>query len=173
MAAALRLRADAWHDAGRLRAIRLGAVPDPRSQPSVRWDPGWLEFVASGEPARVGDVWAFRQRPDGPHVVLSYGGSHPEWPLACYALVCPVERCKEGAHCWHHAYDCAAGTTRGAACKRGAGRLSCWDWSGSVEAGTLSAQPSLQVCTEVERAGKKVRLDTCGFHGFLTGGVLA
>jgi hypothetical protein len=38
---------------------------------------------------------------------------------------------------------------------------SCWTWTGSPEAGDLSATPSLAVVGE------------CGFHGFLRGGVLA
>jgi hypothetical protein len=163
--AELRLRTDDWRDAGRWRAIVLGAVPDPRQHPETRWVEGWTTWLERNEPARPGDVWRVRQNPAGPNVMLSSGERY-DWPIACYVLVCPLPRCPDGAHQWHHAYDCSAGDTYGAACKRGPGRLSCWDWSGSIEAGNLNAAPSLQVLPS-DPPGL-----TCEYHGFLRQGVM-
>jgi len=168
----LRARTDMWWDAGRWRAILLGAVPDPREDRSINWHAPFLHWLDNHEEARVGDVWVFRQRPTGPSVVTTYippEGGNSHWPVTHYGLVCPVETCKAGVHVWHHAHDCPAGETFGADCKRGPGRYSCWEWTGSVAAGDLSATPSLQVLAEIE--GRK--LDTCGFHGFLKAGILA
>lgn len=163
----LRLRTDAnWNDAGKWRSILLGASPDPREHPETRWVEGWTTWLLRHEPARPGDVWRIRQDPVGPHVTLAWSENRPAWPVACYALVCPKERCPEGVHEWHHAYDCEAGTRLSAACKRGAGRLSCWDWSGSIEGGDLTASPSLQVLAS-KPPGK-----TCEYHGFLRQGVM-
>jgi hypothetical protein len=165
----LRLRTDNWHDAGHWRAILLGAAEDPRKDPS-RWDRLWPQWIESHEEAKVGDVWRIRQQPHGPHVSYGYGESHPDWPISGYALVCPVSTCREGAHMWLHAYDCPAGSKWGQPCKRGPNRWSCWDWSGSVEAGDLTAAPSLMILPCPNAQGVPT---TCQFHGFLTRGVLA
>jgi hypothetical protein len=167
------LRTDSWHDACRLRAVRLGAVPDPTKLPAAerdRYDPEWLVYVATREPARPGDVWQLRQNPSGPYVQRSYGGNRPGWPVCGYVLVCPVATCPEGGHDWDHAFDCPAGARFGAACKRGAARASCWDWSGNAGDGTLTANPSLQVLPCPDAAGVPT---TCQFHGWLRAGHLA
>lgn len=44
------------------------------------------------------------------------------------------------------------------------GKGSCWSWSGSAEEGTLTAQPSLYC---------RADLSGCGYHGFLTNGILS
>lgn len=170
----LRLRHDEWHDAGRWRAILLGAVPDPREDHTIRWDPEFLSWLDHHDEAKVGDVWAFRTKPSGPNVVTSYhdvtaDGLRSHWPVTHFGLVCPIETCHEGVHVWHHAYNCKARDTFGADCKRGKGRGSCWDWSGSIESNDLSANPSLEIKTEID--GR--RLNTCGFHGHLKAGVLS
>lgn len=165
---ALRLRTDNWHDAGRWRAILLHAAPDPRTDSNVKWAQGWPDWIDSHEAAQPGDVWRMRQRPFGPLVALTENEKEPTWWTVGYALVCPVITCREGVHPWIHAHDCPAGSLWGADCKRGAGRRSCWDWTGSVEHHDLTAAPSLQVLSEKD--GRK--LDTCGFHGYLRSGVL-
>jgi hypothetical protein len=178
---ALRARYDSWHDAGRWRAILLGAVPDPRLDRSIRWDADFLSYLDRHDEARPGDVWIFRRRPAGPNVSYSYREPTPmdaHWPVAGYGLVCPIESCRYGVHAWEHAHNCPANDTFGADCKRGAGRISCWDWSGSIEGGDLTANPSLQVLpskdpvTDVEYPPEDPR-QSCRFHGWLRAGVVA
>lgn len=84
-------------------------------------------------PAELGDVWRA-----GPG----------------YALTCPNASCKQGVHVWDHAWDCRPGARK---CD-GSG---CWTWTGSIEGGTLTAQPSLHVL--VSKGG-------CGWHGWLRQG---
>jgi hypothetical protein len=154
----LRQRTDLWWDAGRWRAILLGAVPDPRLDPSVKWHQPFLHYLDDHEEAKIGDVWVFRTCPTGPKIRTTYQlptADDAHWPVTHYGLVCPVPNCQAGVHVWHHAYDCPAGDTFGADCKRAAAatpggstirkRGSCWDWTGSVEGGDLTASPSLQV----------------------------
>lgn len=168
----MRLRTDDWHDAGRWRAVLLGANEDPRQNPSA-YEPGWADWLETHEPAKPGDVWAIRQnlRPGTTAVMLSWTGDRngEHWPVVAYALTCPVPRCPEGAHVWHHAHDCPAGSRLDRPCKRTTDddrpRYSCWDWTGSPLDGSLAAAPSLQVLAS---NGK-----TCEFHGFLRAGVLA
>ncbi len=169
----LRLRTDSWRDAGKWRAILLHAAEDPRVPSNIKWAQGWPDWHDTHEEAKVGDVWRLRQRPFGPHVVLTETEHEATWWTIGYALVCPVEKCRDGVHSWTHAYNCPALGHWGVDCKRGAGRWSCWDWTGSVEAGDLTAAPSLHVLSEIERDGKTVKLDTCGFHGYLRAGVVA
>lgn len=166
--AALRLRTDEWHTAGAWRAVLLGAAPDPRADPH-RWARHFTTWLEEGhEEAKVGDVWRLRRCPTGPHIVQGYAENHLDWPVSHYALVCPVATCADGVHGWAHAYDCPAGDHFGAECKVGPGRLSCWTWTGSIEAGTLTASPSLHILPASAPTFK-----TCEFHGFLTNGVLA
>ena len=170
--AELRLRSDNWRDAGFWRAVLLGAAKDPRQHPETRWSPGWTEWLLTNTEARVGDVWPIRESPDGmtPEgrgpFVLTTCRTDVDWPVTHYALVCPKHLCPDGVHAWHHAYDCPAGDTFGAPCKVGAGRRSCWNWSGSIEEGNLTAAPSLQVLPS-DPPGK-----TCEYHGFLQQGVM-
>lgn len=156
----LRRRSDDWRDAGRWRAILLGAVPDPRLDRMVRWDPDFLAWIDTHDAALVGDVWEVRRGQVNGHLAHSHNGDR-DWAVGGYALVCPVESCTYGVHSWTHAFDCPARETFGGRCKRGEGRQSCWDWTGSVEDHDLTADPSLQV------------LKACLFHGHLRQGVLA
>ena len=170
--AELRLRTDDWRDAGKWRAVLLGAAPDPRQHPETRWAAGWPEWLESHEEAKPGDVWPIKESPDGltpsrrGQFIITSSRPDLDWPVTHYALVCPVLSCPDGVHAWHHAYDCEAGDTFGAACKRGPGRHSCWDWSGSIEGGNLTAAPSLQVLLS-DPPGR-----TCAYHGFLREGVM-
>lgn len=176
----LQLRTDEWHTAGAWRAILLGATPDPRRDAPEHWAPDFLEWVKHNRPAEVGDVWEVRQKPSGPHIIYASGPLRPEtatWPVSHYALVCPVTSCRDGVHPWAHAYNCPAGDTNGADCKIGAGRLSCWDWTGTVGDHNLTANPSLMILPTKDAAGVAYPASdprqTCRFHGFLRNGVLA
>lgn len=87
--------------------------------------------------------------------------------LAGYAICCPT--CKE-VHPWTTATNCSFNLTEHTykdkdgndksykVCGH-SGIGSCWDWTGSAEEGTLSANPSL-LC------------HTCGYHGWLKNGEL-
>lgn len=177
----LRARHDAWHDAGRWRAILLGAVPDPRLDRSVSWDPRFLTWLDRHDEARPGDVWTFRRRPTGPEIVHAYGEVRRDtahWPVTHYGVVCPAEHCAYGVHVWAHAFDCPAREDFRGVCKRGAGRPSCWDWSGSVAGHDLTANPSLQILATKDKATgleypAEDRRQTCRFHGWLRQGVVA
>lgn len=145
----MRLRTDDWWMAGFKRAVFCGARPDPRSIPpeSGRWDGdliGKLDDPAF-EPAQDGDAWEIRW-----HVAEGRG------LFAGYALTCPDTSCDEGVHLWTSAANCPS-DDRGICGHSGKG--SCWDWTGSVEAGDLSASPSLHA------EGAR-----CGWHGFLAEG---
>jgi len=94
-------------------------------------DQDWSHTLAV-PPAEPGDVWRF-------------GGA--------YALTCPNEACDQGVHAWDHAWDCRPNARK---CSG-----TCWNWSGSPEDGTLTAQPSLHVLAE--KGG-------CGWHGWLRNG---
>jgi hypothetical protein len=94
--------------------------------------------------AQPGDAWEIRwYKKDG------------EGPLAGYAICCP--KCK-AIHAWTQANNCSKRPDKGHCSHSGVS--SCWDWTGSAEAGTLTAKPSL-LC------------HTCGFHGWLTDGILS
>lgn len=94
-------------------------------------DEDWTHTLAV-PPAELGDVWR-----------AGVG----------YALTCPND-CDQGVHVWDHAWDCRPNARK---CT-GAG---CWSWTGSPEAGDLTAQPSLHVLAE--KGG-------CGWHGWLRNG---
>lgn len=106
------------------------------------------EELVGVEPAKPGDIWRVRWYKEG-------GG---EGPIAGYSICCP--RCLQ-VHSWTGALNCpkVPGTTWCA--HNGTG--SCWNWSGSAEEGTLTATPSLHCL--LDKGG-------CGWHGFLTGGVM-
>lgn len=159
----MRLRTDSPFMPGWKRAVLLGAKPDPReTEPRGEWDPAWLDYMDSGEEARLGDVWIIRSArgPDG-HLYFHYGSDRSDWPIVGYVLTCPVVTCTQGVHRWDHAHDCPA--HKGQECQQGAGR-GCWTWTGSVEDGTLTGSPSLHAPTE---------LGGCGFHGWMRDGVLS
>lgn len=169
----MRLRTDSPWDAFAKRSVLLGARPDPRTtapRGGLGWHPPYLVMIGDDafEPAQLGDAWRIRghvemiERADGsgsfPRATQHWADEH-RWPVVGYSLTCPNERCPEGGHRWTHASDCDG--DYGRACKLGAGRLSCWDWTGSAEAGDLTASPSLWV-----------NWDLCGWHGFLQSGVM-
>lgn len=157
----MRLRTEHWWDAGRKRAILLGAAADPRLDDPARWDKVFLDFLnTDGNEALLGDVWVIRLHPRSRR--QTSWRDHEEWPIVGYGLTCPLETCDAGIHIWDHAYDCDF--YKGSDCKIGAERLSCWTWTGSVEAGDLTASPSLHCVKD---------LGGCGYHGFLQNGVMS
>lgn len=128
----MNLRTDSAHIAGWRRAYQLGAAPEI----NVRWA---LSDLAPDESAitaaQPGDVWSIGDGMKG------------------YCLTCPNAACIEGIHCWTHVRDCSQ--------RKDPSHLSCWTWTGSPEAGDLTAQPSLHVVAE---------WGGCGWHGWLRAG---
>ncbi len=122
------------------------------------------------EPAQPGDTWRLRwgnteRRADGMRHAVPGDG-----PIAGYAICCP--KCLH-VHHWDTAANCPKTVPyaftapdgqqySGAVCAHSSVG-SCWNWSGSAESNLLTAQPSLY-CVEA--------LGGCGWHGFLTNGVL-
>jgi len=143
----MRLRRDNWHTAGQRRARDLGALD------TSSWDREWAMRLFQVPAALVGDVWRVAVHDDD-------GRCHG------FVLTCPVVSCDQGVHAWHHGSKCPARRSRSNPCALGdrPGMDSCWTWTGSAEAGTLTATPSLH--SPLADGG-------CGFHGFLTNGVLA
>jgi hypothetical protein len=117
-------------------------------------------------PAEPGDVWRVR-----------WGGTREQQergevgPIAGYEICCI--KCKHN-HAWCTSTNCPTakpftftGTdgksyTYNRCDHEGVG--SCWVWTGSPEAGDLTASPSLW--SVVEKGG-------CGYHGFLQNGILS
>lgn len=144
----MRLRTDSWYIAGWKRAAALGR-PDVAG--SVLDDP-----VPAAE---LGDVWVIRF--DGDRT-QSHDNTPEDWPIIGYALTCPNEQCRFGVHDWTWANNCGEKLPEGEArCTHMRDRRSCWQWSGSVDDGTLTATPSLHSPTE---------LGGCGWHGHLRDG---
>jgi len=83
---------------------------------------------------------------------LSWYRLEGKGPCAGYAICCPL--CRK-VHYWTTARNCKP-------CPH-EGNSSCWTWSGSAETNRLTASPSLYCVKE---------LGGCGWHGFLTDGVL-
>jgi hypothetical protein len=107
-------------------------------------------LITQTEPAKPGDTW---------RLTWSERGGN----LAGYAICCP--KCKQ-VHYWAQANNCTADVRNGV-CKHAratdGGELgSCWQWTGTAEDGTLTAQPSLFASGVGE----------CGYHGWLSDGVL-
>lgn len=89
-------------------------------------------------PAELGDAWRLNSS-DG---------------VIGYVLVCPNPSCRAGGHAWTRASNCDhTGHPEHA---------SCWTWTGSAEAGTLTASPSLQVIG--------LKPGDCEWHGWLRDG---
>jgi|SRR5579872_2914802 len=112
--------------------------------------PDWVsaeswDAVPKAEP---GDTWRVTWYKE------DTGGNPIEGPFAGYDICCPG--CKR-VHPWTTATNCLPKP-----CPH-EGKGSCWRWSGSAEDGTLTAQPSL--LSERSKGG-------CGWHGFLTNGVM-
>jgi hypothetical protein len=151
----VRIRTDSWWEAGRKRAVLLGAVPDPLADAETDWDPDWLEFMRSGDEAKPGDVWVVRSTGHGRTYRADQGDAGP---IVGYGLVCPAEHCSSGVHIWDHASDCP-GRYQGGVCKNGG--PGCWTWTGRPEDDTLTGNPSLLI--RAEGGG-------CGWHGYLRDG---
>lgn len=128
---------------------------------------GWptLEEWNAVPPAAPGDTWRTRW----------YKAGTEEGPIAGYAIAC--SRCLE-THRWTSALNCepkipwsvswvddqgVTQTSSGTHCQH-SGVGSCWIWTGSAEANTLHASPSLHALKEK---------GACGYHGFLQNGVLS
>ena len=105
-----------------------------------------------------GDIWRITWYKEG-------GG--PGGPFAGYAICCP--KCGD-IHQWttatncafqptSHSYKSTDGSEKSYKTCGHSGKASCWDWGGSAEEGTLTANPSL-LC------------HTCGYHGWLRNGEL-
>lgn len=152
----MRLRADDFRIAGWKRVHDLHSCTHTPE-----------EISASEAPAVAGGTRHVAHMPDHALIEAAQPGDvwrviGPEDQLLGYALTCPRAECDQGVHDWTHAYDCGYWPDR--ECKAGPGRTSCWEWTGSPEAGDLTASPSLHCVAE--RGG-------CGFHGWLKNGVLA
>lgn len=149
----MRLRTDDWWTAGRKRAVMKGARLHPlREDPGANWHQPYLDQLADPtfEAAQPGDVWRiFWGKPEG-----------EELPLAGYVLTCPNLSCADGAHAWTTASNCPA--AQGERCAH-YGIGSCWTWTGSPEAGDLSASPSLYCTLPLG----------CGWHGWLRNGEMS
>lgn len=108
-------------------------------------------------PAQPGDIWRVHWHAQDAE------GNHIDGPFAGYYICCPG--CRR-VHAWTTANNCSTrrrqGSDDGMTCDH-MGKGSCWNWSGSAEAGTLTASPSLH--SVQERGG-------CGWHGWLQNGVL-
>jgi hypothetical protein len=137
----IHFRSDSWH------------IADLRAQ-GEPWVPylDWMtpEQYAAVPPASPGDTWRVRWHGG----VDNPGGG----PIAGYAICCP--QCGR-VHTWTGANNCSQKRPDGYCIHNGTG--SCWVWTGSPEAVTLTASPSLHAPTE---------LGGCGFHGWLQNGIL-
>lgn len=154
----MRLRTDSAHIAGWKRAHALNGCPNTARV----LEPGSAGVEdrcvcssqkpenASVPPAELDDVWIIyrKQSFDSPAF------------MAGYALTCPAHRCMQGMHYWDHAYNCER--------KFDPDHFSCWTWTGTPEEGTLTANPSLMVATQID--GQPT--GACGWHGFLRQGVM-
>lgn len=148
----MRVRTDSWYVAGWKRAALVGGRDDVAED--ILNDP-----IPAAE---LGDVWVIRFDGDS---TQSHDGKPDDWPIVGYAMTCPIESCEQGVHDWTWAHNCGQKLPEGGSrCAHMRDRTSCWTWTGSAEDGTLSATPSLHSPTD---------LGGCGFHGYLTNGVLA
>ena len=148
MSVRIRFRSDNWHYAD-MRA--KGSVTEPFES----WGLTQAQYDAI-EPAKPGDIWRSR-----------WHAENGQGPIAGYAICCP--KCGS-VHPWTTATNCSFQLTQHSytddkgqqktynTCGH-SGTGSCWDWTGSAEDGTLSANPSL-LC------------HTCGYHGWLRNGEL-
>src|SRR5690348_3484571 len=101
-------------------------------------------------PAQPGDIWRVFWRGEDSE------GNGINGPFAGYDICCPG--CKQ-VHAWTTVNNCstrrrASATDEGMTCDH-MGKSSCWNWSGSAEAGTLTASPSLYSVKE---------MGGCGWH---------
>jgi hypothetical protein len=136
----MRFRSDAWHFADHKRKSHS------REQlSSWHYTPEQIAMIEGIAPAQPGDTWR-----------VHWYAAEGLGPICGYAICCP--RCTE-IHLWSTASNCASRIPDTASCAH-SGVGSCWQWSGSAEDGTLTAQPSLYA------------VNACGWHGWLTNGEL-
>lgn len=135
----IRSRTDChWPDADKRRWLDEGRTLDD-------------DFLSPVERARIlalppiepGDAW---------RVNWSNGN------LAGYAIICPT--CRQ-VHTWTTAQNCTVNVVDGRCEHNRLGTGSCWQWSGSLETGDLTAMPSLHSPPP-----------GCGWHGWLRNGQL-
>lgn len=150
----MRLRTDSWMAAGWKRAAATGARTDVAQ--SILDD----DIPA----AELGDVWIMRQSPKDVST-MNFGNSEADWPIVGYALTCPNPTCRFGVHDWTWANNCEQKLPEGGPrCAHRRDRRSCWEWSGTIEDGTLTASPSLH---------SPENLGGCGWHGYLRDGEMS
>lgn len=113
-------------------------------------------------PAQKGDVWRiFWHHEEAP-------GKQLNDRIAGYAICCII--CGK-VHAWTSARNCSQKVKRSYVDSSGktveydscvhSGLASCWIWTGSAEAGTLTASPSLMVIPGPDR---------CNYHGWIRNG---
>lgn len=134
-----RLRTDSAHLADDAARVDRGVEP--------LWHNADDPELLAMHVAMPGDTWRVRWHKEG-----------GEGPIAGYAICCP--KCRE-VHWWTGALNCGTRKSDGVCAHSGV--ASCWEWTGSAEAGTLTASPSLHCLSD--RGG-------CGWHGWLKDGVL-
>jgi hypothetical protein len=148
----MRFRTDGWHYAdlkAEGKSLEQYCAPEaPTEEERRRWD--------ATPKAERGDVWRVFWR----HCDES--GNHLDDRIAGYAICCIS--CGR-VHHWTTALNCGQKfkTDWGESCIHQRDHGSCWQWSGSAEAGTLTARPSICVVKDRCRWG-------CAFHGWLTNG---
>jgi hypothetical protein len=149
----MRFRTDGWHFAD----YKIAGVT-PEQMREWNYDAESIALYVAMPPAEPGDVWRVR-----------WHSAFGDGPIAGYAICCP--KCRR-VHAWTTATNCSQQRDASWTDKDGveqkyktcvhSGVGSCWDWSGSAEGNTLTARPSL-----LNQA------PDCGFHGWLTNGVLS
>jgi hypothetical protein len=149
----MRFRTDSWHDAKRAKWT------DEQLKEWSETHEG-IERIRATPPAQPGDTWRiFWHKNDE---------SAPD-VLAGYAICCPTCR---GIHCWTTASNChwqetehswtdQAGVIHKYKVCGHSGKSSCWTWTNSAEENKLTARASLWA-----------QSPDCGWHGFLTDGIL-
>jgi hypothetical protein len=117
-------------------------IADLKAQ-GIAYDEWYARALWDATPiAELGDTWR-----------LTWYRRYGHGPIAGYAICCPL--CRQ-VHYWTTARNCTNPCPH-------QGNSSCWTWTGSAEENRLSASPSLYCVKEY---------GGCGWHGFLTDGVL-
>lgn len=149
----MRFRTDSYQAAEAAGLLAAGLPLPPNLAYMVR--EGTVD-PASVPPAEPGDTWELRWHGRGRVGDPDY----VQGPIAGYAICCP--KCRE-VHCWTTATNCTTGRTEDRLCihRGGDSPGSCWTWEGDPRSNALTARPSLHAT------------NACGWHGFLTSGVLS
>lgn len=163
----MRFRTDGWHYADLKAAGETFEQHYKREEffgvNEGRYDE-WKAHWDATPKAEKGDVWRIFWAHH------SWCGQVDDW-IAGYAICCIA--CGR-VHAWTSALNCGQKVKRSyvdtdgkrqeyETCVHQEQHGSCWTWSGSAEAGTLTATPSLQVVAD--KCPWK-----CGWHGFIQGG---